>query len=715
MTDSKKGPTRKGRMLPFAATVHHAPIPDFAATVHQRSERPQSIVVDVDGESDWARARQRAQPVARLPETGADIRPTLLLGNLEAVRAPLRGALEDLLDRCAPITTADAVDASGVVLVLGDDPDWATTRPPSSFAGPRVVWSSGLRREAFYEAAQRQMPEARFLHGAQGIEAIEHLLEQHGAVVSTTALDVGAQDALQRLRRAYLRSVPDELDAFLSAVPPEGRARTAAWTDFLQRLIGTSGTYGLLRLCDTARVALEQLGAGGPGLAWEGEVLTSLRHAAAAERVREPSLVLGESSAIELGVLHRVLVVADEDALANQLVFALSDRQLEVVVERDPATLVERVGRVQPDAVVLQTDMARFDGLDLARQLRSLRACAAIPLLAVLSDPQDAAFHRAARSLVDGTLVRPFTAATAQTTVMAALHRVEIARELGGRDPVTGLYTRRTTRDRLEVELVRARRGGQLVGLLLAHVTESPGAFRRDTFTQLARACHRGLRATDVLGRFNERTLCAVVPGVDVRAMNSLLDRLRRELEGVVSFEIAASVAEGNAPPDALLADAEQRLTQRLAAQPVPAVGRYAGVVETRPDAGEPRILVVDRDAAIVNLLQFFCTRDGLRVDSCNDGPSALAALEAAEAAGRLPDLMLVDTHLTGLGGMGVLDTVSRRYGGRLPVIVTTVTPSPSQTAEALRLGAVDVVAKPFAITELMARLRAVLVRAGAL
>ncbi|MEY3014677.1 MAG: Response regulator receiver domain [Pseudomonadota bacterium] len=115
------------------------------------------------------------------------------------------------------------------------------------------------------------------------------------------------------------------------------------------------------------------------------------------------------------------------------------------MVERDPATLVERVGRVQPDAVVLQADMARFDGLDLARQLRSLRACVAIPLLAVLSDPQDAAFHRAARSLVDGTLVRPFTAATAQTTVMAALHRVEIARELGGRDPVTGLYTRRTT------------------------------------------------------------------------------------------------------------------------------------------------------------------------------------------------------------------------------------------------------------------------------
>ena len=74
--------------------------------------------------------------------------------------------------------------------------------------------------------------------------------------------------------------------------------------------------------------------------------------------------------ALELVIAHRVLVVADEDALANQLVFALSDRQLEVVVERDPAALVDRVGKVQPDAIVIQADMARFDGLDLARQLR---------------------------------------------------------------------------------------------------------------------------------------------------------------------------------------------------------------------------------------------------------------------------------------------------------------------------------------------------------
>ena len=555
----------------------------------------------------------------------------------------------------------------------------------------------------------------RFLHGAHGIELLESILEQHGAIASATALDVGAQDALQRLRRTYLAALPDQLDAFLAAVPPHGRARADAWSSFLQRLVGGSGSYGLLRLCNAARVALEMQRSASAGLAWEGEVLSSLRIAAASERAREPSLVVGMAPALELVIAHRVLVVADEDALANQLVFALSDRQLEVVVERDPAALVDRVGKVQPDAIVIQADMARFDGLDLARQLRSLRACAAIPLLAVLADPGDAVYHRAARSLVDGWLVRPFTAATAQTTVMAALHRVEIARELGGRDPVTGLYTRRTTRDRLEVELMRARRAGQLVGVLLAHVTEDAATYSRDSFTRLARACHRGLRGTDVMGRFDERTLCAVVPGVDVRAMNALLERLRRELEGAVAFEIAATVAEGDVEADELLADAQSRLSQRLAGGSVPLVGRHMGTAPLRPDDGEPRIVLVDRDPAIANLLQFFCTRDGLRVDAYPDGPSALAALQEADAAGRLPDLLLLDAHLPGLDGVRVLDRVARDYGARLPIILTTVTPSAEQTAEALRLGAVDVIAKPFAITELMARMRAVLVRAGAL
>ena len=147
----------------------------------------------------------------------------------------------------------------------------------------------------------------------------------------------------------------------------------------------------------------------------------------------------------------------------------------------------------------------------------------------------------------------------------------------------------------------------------------------------------------------------------------------------------------------------------------MPLVGRHMGAAPLRPDDGEPRIVLVDRDPAIANLLQFFCTRDGLRVDAYPDGPSALAALQEADAAGRLPDLLLLDAHLPGLDGVRVLDRVARDYGARLPIILTTVTPSAEQTAEALRLGAVDVIAKPFAITELMARMRAVLVRAGAL
>ena len=122
-------------MMPFAATVQSTPIPDFATSIARRKDAAHSLAVDLDGEQDWAKSRFKAAPVDR-PDR---VRPIALLGSLEVVRDPLRGALRELLSRCTLLGADDLVDGSGVVLAVGD-----ADAPPakSPFAG--ISLTAGL-------------------------------------------------------------------------------------------------------------------------------------------------------------------------------------------------------------------------------------------------------------------------------------------------------------------------------------------------------------------------------------------------------------------------------------------------------------------------------------------------------------------------------------------------------------------------------------------
>jgi two-component system KDP operon response regulator KdpE len=82
-----------------------------------------------------------------------------------------------------------------------------------------------------------------------------------------------------------------------------------------------------------------------------------------------------------------------------------------------------------------------------------------------------------------------------------------------------------------------------------------------------------------------------------------------------------------------------------------------------------------------------------------------------AQAAARQPDLILLDLGLPDRDGLELIDHV--RAWGRIPIVVLSARGQDQDKVEALDKGADDYVAKPFAVTELLARLRAVLRRAS--
>lgn len=114
------------------------------------------------------------------------------------------------------------------------------------------------------------------------------------------------------------------------------------------------------------------------------------------------------------------------------------------------------------------------------------------------------------------------------------------------------------------------------------------------------------------------------------------------------------------------------------------------------------RVLVVDDEKPIRRLLRTALTSEGYEVIEAEDGGAALAA-----AAKEKPDAVLLDLGLPDLDGTEVLARI--REWSSVPVVVLTARDAEAQKIAALDAGADDYVTKPFAMGELLARLRAAL------
>ncbi|MEU9923251.1 response regulator transcription factor [Streptomyces griseoluteus] len=122
----------------------------------------------------------------------------------------------------------------------------------------------------------------------------------------------------------------------------------------------------------------------------------------------------------------------------------------------------------------------------------------------------------------------------------------------------------------------------------------------------------------------------------------------------------------------------------------------------TTPSAG--RVLVVDDDPTVAEVVAGYLVRAGHAVDHAADGPSALAS-----AAGRWPDLVVLDLMLPGMDGLEVCARL--REHGPVPVIMLTARGDEDDRVLGLEVGADDYVTKPFSPRELVLRVESVLRR----
>jgi two-component system phosphate regulon response regulator PhoB len=119
------------------------------------------------------------------------------------------------------------------------------------------------------------------------------------------------------------------------------------------------------------------------------------------------------------------------------------------------------------------------------------------------------------------------------------------------------------------------------------------------------------------------------------------------------------------------------------------------------------KILVVEDEPAMVELLRYNLESEGFDVASAPDGEEAIMAIEEQS-----PDMVLLDWMIPKVSGIEICRRLRRDQKFRnLPVIMITARGEESDRVRGLDVGADDYVAKPFSPAELMARIRAVLRR----
>lgn len=119
------------------------------------------------------------------------------------------------------------------------------------------------------------------------------------------------------------------------------------------------------------------------------------------------------------------------------------------------------------------------------------------------------------------------------------------------------------------------------------------------------------------------------------------------------------------------------------------------------------RLLVVEDEMHLQNIIKKRLIKAGYSVDACGDGREALDYLAVSPY-----DALILDIMLPGMSGIEVLKTI-RREGNHVPVLFLTARDGIEDRVEGLDCGADDYLVKPFAFEELLARIRVMLRRAS--
>jgi diguanylate cyclase (GGDEF)-like protein len=407
---------------------------------------------------------------------------------------------------------------------------------------------------------------------SSGVEGEAGATAHHGGAEAIFLFSApGEQAALAAIVTNLGYALEQVVDFASLATQPAGRMAAAVVDDALPNAAALCGQ--LSALCPV--ILLAQEGGFEARLAAARTGVTAV--VAKPVEVNELADWLDHFASRNAQARYSILVVDDDPLLAEAYALTLRRAGMLVTVVSDPSRAIEALAAATPDLILMDVQMPEVDGIELARVIRQTRRHLSLPIV-FLSAEQDTARQLLARKLGgDDFIPKPVDLDRLVTLVRLRAERARSLRAVMESDSLTGLLNHARFKERLALELERARREGQELSLTIIDldhfkgVNDTHGHLVGDRVIRgLARSLRKHLRRTDVIGRYGGEEFAALLPSTSPEQATARLDKIRERFgatpfdgaHGPFSVTYSAGIA-GSGPhegPEALISAADAAL-----------------------------------------------------------------------------------------------------------------------------------------------------------
>jgi diguanylate cyclase (GGDEF)-like protein len=231
----------------------------------------------------------------------------------------------------------------------------------------------------------------------------------------------------------------------------------------------------------------------------------------------------------------RVLIVDDDQLLAEHYALVLQGAGLRAEILLDPSQIYDGLNRFRPDVILLDVLMPDCSGPELAQLIRLQDEWLSVPIIYLSSETDG---ERQLAALVKGGddfLTKPITDTALIVAVFARAQRARQLADMMTKDSLTGLLQHARVKERLSHELQRSERTGEPLSVVMLDidhfkkVNDNYGHLIGDqVISSLANLLKQQLRKTDIIGRYGGEEFLLILPDCNQQQALALVEQLRK-------------------------------------------------------------------------------------------------------------------------------------------------------------------------------------------